>query len=122
MTVSMHLLALVACLGNALPFVLRLLGVAMVAASLMLSLRENRVTSRAIGLNYSEAGGWTLCVCGDTHKVEIMASTVYLSWLIVLHYRVMQERDLRTLLIFRDAVGDENYRKLKVALRIVSGS
>lgn len=117
MTVCVHALAAAACLFNALPIILREIGFALVAISLLQTLILNRRAFRSIELHYSDAGGWTMRSGEELLPVELSISTVSTSWAVVLHYRFPLQNK-QTLLIFHDSVAAEEYRKLKVALRI----
>lgn len=116
-----HGLAMVACLFNALPFALRMLGFSAVAFSVMQSLKQNRQTSRLIELSYSDSGGWTIVDGIACLPIDLSASTISTAWIIVLHYRPRQQSK-KTLLILHDSVSTEEYRLLRVSLRIAAVS
>jgi hypothetical protein len=118
LAVVAHVLALAACLFNALGFGLRLSMFVAVAANLFYTLKRNLRADRIVELDYSDAGGWTLCNGGEVLPISLSASTISTSWIVMLHYRIQGRRGLQTLPIFRDAVAAEDYRRLKVALRI----
>lgn len=112
-----HGLAMAACLFNTLPVVLRVLAFAAVVCSFMQSFEQHCNSARVIELRYSDSRGWAL---GDGIKrlpISLLASTISTSWIVVLHYRPPQQSK-QTLLILRDAVTTEEYRQLRVALRI----
>jgi hypothetical protein len=115
-----HLLALAACLFNALPLALRSLGFAAVMLNLFHALQQNRRVCRLIEFHYSDAGGWNLCSDGKSLAISLSASTISTSWIVLLHYRIEGRRGLQTLPIFCDAVAAEDYRQLKVALRVAA--
>lgn len=117
LTVSVHALAGAACLFNALPIAVRGIAITLVTMSFLTMLRKIRRASRPIELCYSDAGGWTMRNGEELLPVELFASTVSLSWVVILHYRILMQNQ-RTLMIFRDSLTAEEYRKLKVALRI----
>ena len=79
--------------------------------------------SQGFTLRYSSELYWEIANPNDDFKlINISSSTVLSSYLIFLHYHIIEGVDkkqtLKTQLICKDALIDDEFRRLKVALKI----
>ncbi|MGR8933650.1 MAG: protein YgfX [Gammaproteobacteria bacterium] len=115
--VSVHAIAAVACWLNALPVAAREIGLILIGVSLLQTLRAMGRVLYPVELRYSDVGGWVMQDGENFLPIELSVSSVSVSWIVLLRYRFHQQ-NWRSLLIFRDSLEAEEYRQLKVALRI----
>ncbi len=110
-----HFLSLVACLLNGLPVKYQAILILLVTASLINQLFAYNRASGAC-LKYLDNNGWE--VTYDSHvfiPIDISAATVLTSLLTVLYF---QQGEIRKILvIFKDAMTEKEYRKLRVTLK-----
>lgn len=66
-------------------------------------------------IRYSSRNGWELDQA--FYPIEILTSTVITSYLLILHFEQQNKRK-QTILICKDALINDDYRKLIVALRL----
>ena len=66
---------------------------------------------------YSEKTCWQIISHGQVKKVTILPSTVITTWLIFLH-----TRELAPILIAKDSLGEDDFRRLIVKLKITSAN
>ncbi|OAI01947.1 hypothetical protein A1353_17545 [Methylomonas methanica] len=115
---AIHALTLVACWLNALPIPYK----GLLTMAVLLSWRSN-MASGEIGvayLRYTPKHGWSLLGNGDHYQsIEIQASTVVTGLLIALHW-VHDKGRRQSMIIPKDAMSNNDYRKLSVCL-IISG-
>jgi len=114
--VGVHLLAILSCLMIAPVFLLKYLLLICVAASLYIHMRRYRQGLYLLTLKYTQAFAWEWLEGETFSAIRILNSSVLNSFVCVLH--VQRQSGSRSLLIFRDAVSAESYRKLRVALKI----
>jgi len=71
-----------------------------------------------ITIRYSTAKGWELGhIEGVFSSIQVLPSTVLTPYLLILHFK-LQNNSKKTILICRDALIDDSYRKLLVLLKI----
>ncbi len=69
-------------------------------------------------IRYSSVVGWDITQNGDVfHLIEVLPSTVLTSYLLILHFKAHNKK-IQTILIVKDALTHDNYRKLMVLLKI----
>ena len=111
----LHVLAVLGCWLNSLPVALRLTAVLLVLTSWVFQYSASLVAS--VFLRYSTAGDWSLSYDGVTFvAINIKPETVLGSLLTVLHFKT--DKQSGSLLVFKDAVAANQYRKLLVQLKI----
>lgn len=117
MIVAVHGLAAIAALSNALPLSLKLALLLADTCSLYKLLQKYYFAPGNCQLRYSERSGWWLAQGGAFRQVQIMASTRVTDLATILHYK--QHNGVKqAILIFNDALNTEQYRQLKVTLKI----
>ncbi|MBD9362533.1 protein YgfX [Methylomonas fluvii] len=113
---AIHAAALAACWLNALPSPYKCLLTMLV----ILSWRNNMVSGgiSVAYLRYTPEHGWSLLGTGDHYgSIEIQASTVVTGLLIALHW-VHDKGRCESMIILKDAMSNDDYRKLSVCLII----
>ena len=89
----------------------------MILCSLLFYLRRE-LRFHDLSIVHSMASGWEMSLSGNFfYPVKILASTVITPYLIVLNYKI-QNKQKRTILICKDALVEDDYRKLMVELKI----
>ena len=69
-------------------------------------------------IRYSLSRGWEFSKDdGNFYPIEILPSTVITRWVVMLHYKAQNKANISTP-ICRDALSNDDYRKLLVALKI----
>ncbi len=113
--VFLHLIALVATVFNALGVIYKLI----ICTSILISLFINKKnTPKKYILRFSLLAGWAIDFAENHyHPITIIPSTVITRFLIILHFK-MQNQKKQTILIFNDALNGDEYRKLVVELKI----
>ncbi|WP_407663548.1 protein YgfX [Methylomonas albis] len=115
---AIHVLVILACWLNALPMPYKCLLTMLV----LLSWRSNTMSGEisVVYLRYTPNHGWSLLSNGDQYQlVDIQASTVVSRFLIALHW-VHNKGRRQSMIIPKDAISSNDYRKLSVCL-IISG-
>lgn len=115
----MHVLALASCWLNALPLLLQLL----LSGWVLINGYQHRKPQAAIDtrLRYSPQSAWTVCYPGaDDVSIEILPSTVVSAVACCIHYA--DPNGKRYLLVMRDALSADAFRRLKVQLKITANS
>jgi len=110
-----HFLSLVACLLNGLPVKYQVILILLVTVSLFNQLSVYNKENGAC-LKYVENGGWEFSHDSLVFiPIDISATTVLTSLLTVFYFK--QEKTRKVLVIFKDAMAEKEYRKLRVALK-----
>ncbi|WAK00412.1 protein YgfX [Methylobacter sp. YRD-M1] len=109
-----HVLALGACLANALPLVIRLALSAGIGLHLGVVIRHLNDPRQII--KYTEASGWEIMDGDDFEPVRIISSTVITVYVIFLHV-IRQNAGKKTIIVLNDALSEDDYRFLIVKLR-----
>ncbi len=89
----------------------------MILFSLLFYLRRE-LRFHGLSIVHSMVSGWEMALSDHQfYPVKILASTVITPYLIVLHYKI-QNKQKKTILICKDALIEDDYRKLMVELKI----
>lgn len=117
--VIIHSLAGFASLANGLILTYKLIALLTVGYSLFFYLRRYHFQFQTSRLRHNENSDWSIAMTknGDFQDLEILPSSVVTSWLIVLHFR-LENCKQHSLVIFNDALNNQDYRRLMVALKI----
>ena len=114
--VVLHAIAIVAAFINALDLIYKIIITAMVLVSLLVYLKRE-INFHGLLIRHSTALGWEVAYSENNfHVIELLASTVVSRYIIVLHF--VQNKENQTILICRDALFYDEYRKLMVTLKI----
>jgi hypothetical protein len=115
----LHGLALLAAFLNPLPIAMRLAVSAVVMLSLWLNLRRWRHPLIA-GLSQRPDGGWRLYSAkGAEFEASLLGSSLANPWFVLLHLRTESAR--LNLLLCRDSLPEDGFRRLRVALQASAG-
>lgn len=110
----MHVLAMSACLANALPPVIKISLLTGICLHLWVAVKRLPDTRPAI--KFTEAAGWEISEGQDFEPVRVLNSTVITLYAIFLHV-ARQNQGKKTIIILRDALLEDDYRRLIVKLR-----
>ncbi len=118
MLLVLHIIAIIAVSVSAfavLPY--KTLLVFFILISLVVySKKENNF--KGLTLRHANTSGWEIAFLENQFSpIRVLPSTVITHYLIVLHYKI-QNQQKRAILIFRDALINDDFRKLLVALKI----
>lgn len=114
----MHVLALFASIANSLPVDIKLLIVLAVISSYWFIWQRYMNASYPYTLLYNDARGWELMDAKQqVYPVSIGGSSVTTPAIIILHLQ-LEDRTRRVMIIVRDAVSEEDFRQLRVQLKI----
>ena len=118
--VAIHLLAFAAAWLNPLPIFLRTILSATVSLGLWLSLSLHNKGDGIIGLALLPDGTWRLSLATgiEVSDAHLLGSSLLTPWFVLLHLRI--EKSTVTLLICRDSLGTEEFRSLRVALKVIT--
>ncbi len=119
-----RLLALVACLANALP--LEVQAALFVITYFYFEAVIKRLNNQHYAIQYSTASGWEFSTCGgDFEKVQVLASSVVTKYALFLHIEsrqnslnkiALKSATKKTALILADTLSEDEYRCLIVKL------
>jgi len=113
----LHLLPIPFIFLISLPYISRVLLIVSILMSLWLYLRKE-IYFKSRWIRYSSMKGWEFA---DFYPVffqmQVLPSTVLTPYLLILHFK-LQNNSKKTILICRDALIDDSYRKLLVLLKI----
>jgi len=112
-----HALAMLASIYNGLSGAVQTALVLSLSLHLWLMLQRHVLNAPPYTLKYTTAGGWALADFTDFRAIQILPSTVIARIAIILHYKAL-EGGKGSIIILRDAVNTEAFRKLTVALKI----
>jgi len=111
---GIHVLAFLAAWLNPLPVWLRLLLSLSVLLSLWLSYRSK---PQIIGIRLQPEGYWLLDSANNTElEASLLGSSIVNPWFVLLHFQAETRR--YSLLICRDSLDVEAFRRLRVALKV----
>lgn len=117
---ALHACAILACWLNALPTAVRLIFIAGLVVLWLLS--NKRWKTMPVYLNYHSHSNWQISGDGLNYlNAAMLGSTVITSRVIFLHYETDDEIK-GTLLIARDSLHENQFRRLKVRLKLSGGS
>jgi hypothetical protein len=117
--ISAHVLALGACLANALPLAIKLGLSAGICLHLGVVIRHLNNPRQII--KYTEASGWEILEGNDFEPVRIINSTVITVYVIFLHV-IRQSAGKKTIIVLNDALSEDDYRFLIVKLRTTANN
>ena len=109
--IFMHGLALVACIMNSLPLLLKCVLLLAISGHFYI----NRKIPKLYQLEYNETA-WKIAEHEDFTAIEILPSTVISIFAIFLHFKT-DNKPNNTLVIFNDALAKDDYRHLIVKLK-----
>lgn len=73
--------------------------------------------NQAVAIRYSKESQWQIAFAAEPYQViTLLGSTTLSSWLVLLQYRLNTK--VGYLAIFKDAVTDTEFRRLKVCLKL----
>lgn len=111
----LHFLSMLACWLNDLPIQFKLLLALMVITSWRFHRKATEADSTY--LRYTPASGWAISLDNAGYSaVNILPSTVAGKIVTILHFK--RENHRKSLVIFKDAVAANDYRRLTVLLKI----
>ncbi len=114
--VVIHAIAIVAAFTNALDPIYKVIIAIMVLVSLLVYLKRE-INFHGLLIRHSTGFGWEVAYSENNfYVIKILASTIITRYLIVLHF--MQNKKKQTILICRDALFQNDFRRLMVALKI----
>jgi hypothetical protein len=114
----MHFVALLASVLNALAMLYKLAIICSILISLFYYVKT---MNQCFFIRYGALSGWEIAYSENLYyPIKILPSTVITSYLIVLHFAftTKQNKKKRTALICKDALIADEYRSLKVELKI----
>jgi hypothetical protein len=118
MLMVIHGLAGVASWVNALPVMAKLLILLVIVISLSRYLQHFWYQFQPYTLSYTAASGWKITLKNnDLELMQLLATSVMTTQLIVLHFR-FQSGKKHSLLIMNDVLSDKDYRALVVMLKM----
>lgn len=113
--IAIHFLAFIAAGLNSLALIYKIALWVLIITSLIIYLRRS---NKEFFIRYGSTSGWEIADSENSYlPITILASTVICPYLTVLHfYRKNQKK--QTILIVIDALKNDEYRKLMVALKV----
>lgn len=115
--VALHVMAVFAAIFNTLTLSYKTVIIALVLISLWRYMKRE-MAAKAFSIRFSSISGWEVAMLDDSfNAVEILPATVITPYLIVLNFK-MPDKQKHIVLIVKDALTDDEYRQLKVQLRI----
>lgn len=113
--IAIHFLAFIAAGLNSLALLYKLALWVLIITSLIIYLR---CSNKEFFIRYGSLSGWEIADSENSYlPITILASTVICPYLIVLHF-YRQNKKKQTILIAIDALKNDEYRKLMVALKV----
>lgn len=114
----LHVIAIIAAFYNGLYLIVRMGLIALIVASLIYYLKRE-LQFQPIFIRQGPINGWEIAYSAEKYiAVEILPSTVVLSYFVILHFKTT-DKSKQAILILKDALIDEEYRKLRVQLKIL---
>jgi len=114
---ALHAIAILATFTNSLSIVYKIILLIGILVSLIVQLKRED-NFKGLILRYSEVTGWEITSLENQFSsIQILPSTVITHYLIVLHYKIQNQKK-RAIIICKDTMTNDNYRKLLVALKI----
>ena len=116
----LHALAIIACIANTLPVVIKIIIIGAVFSSFWFYWKRYMTKPDPYTLLHSEARGWELMDAKQqVNPVSIAGSSVTTPIITLLHLQ-HKGRLKKIMIIVRDSVSAEDYRQLRVRLKIFS--
>jgi len=113
-----HALSLLAAWLNPLPVGLRLILSVCVLFSLWAALRRSR--GGITGLRLQPDGSWILHEGDAEVEASLLGRSLSTPWFVLLHFRTETRRP--ALLVCRDSLDPDAFRRLRVVLQVVGGA
>lgn len=104
-----HALALVACVVNSLPVLIK--GVLFVAIAVHYYVQTKQLNAQQYIIKHTETAGWELSAGGEFVAVAVLPSTVISTIAIFLHLKA-DDNPRQNLVIVSDALAENDYRAL----------
>ena len=115
--IVLHIIAIFAVFLNALILTIKFFIIALVLLSLFYYLKQS-LNFKGISIRHNSEFGWEIIDSENYfNPIEILSTTVLTHYLIVLHFK-KQNNKKKTILICRDALENDKYRKLMVELKV----
>jgi hypothetical protein len=114
---AIHLFALCAAWLNALPLLARLVLTVVIGVSLWRT-RQQAAELSISSLQLKPDGSWRVRQGDSEHEAFLLDSSVVTPWFVLLHWRMAARR--QALLLCRDSLEPDAFRRLRVALRVTS--
>ena len=113
---AIHAIAIITAFINALALIYKVIITVMVLVSLLVYIKRE-INFHGLLIKHSNGGGWEVARSGNNFfTIEILSSTIITRYIIVLHF--IQNKKKQTILICRDALFYDEFRKLMIALKI----
>ena len=115
---AVHTLSLLAAWLNPLPLWLKFLLSLSIGYSLWLVYKQRANGPAILGLQLKPDGSWLLHrVVGGDVEAQLLGSSLVNPWFVLLHLRT--EKQAYSVLIPRDSLEADAFRRLRVALKVV---
>ncbi len=112
-----HIIAFAAVLLTSIVLMLKLVIILLISISLFFYIKRE-IKRADFFIRYSQAFGWEIAYQENYfHSFDVLPSTVLTSYLIVLHIK-QQNRGKQTILICKDTLNNDDFRKLMVELKM----
>jgi hypothetical protein len=120
--VILHSLAVIVAIFTPFSLIYKILTIVLVLASLAISIKQE-IGSKSFILRYTTVFGWEISHSNQHFdSIEILPSTVLTTYMIFLHYRIddngINKQKNKAIMIVKDALIDDDFRQLRVELRI----
>lgn len=113
--ILIHVLALVACLANALAMLYKMLLLGVVIMHFRFSWRKY-INSRHLAIRHSDVAGWEVLLGHRYEPIKVLGSTVTTTFAIFLHF-TGHNNARHNAIILNDALFADDYRQLLVRLK-----
>ena len=110
-----HALALVACVVNSLPVLIK--GAVFVTVVIHYYVQSKQLNAQQYTIKHTEPAAWELSEGGEFVSVAVLPSTVISTVVIFLHLKT-ESKTRKNLVIVSDSLAADDYRSLIVRLKI----
>jgi hypothetical protein len=118
--ICLHGCGAMAVVVSSLPTQTRVALIALVLISLVLELLRHRKAASVSAIQVGRDGHWSMLMAdGEVYSIRLVADTISSPWLVWLAWAGTTRE--RRLLIFPDSLPVDQFRQLRVALRIAAG-
>nr|WP_143341547.1 protein YgfX [Crenothrix polyspora] len=115
--IILHVLALAACMANALAAVFKMVLAAFVGVHFWFT--HKRLKNEYWEIRHTDAGGWEALINGQFEAIRILDSSVITTFVIFLHFKYRNTVRCN-LVILSDALIADDYRQFIVRLKTTS--
>jgi len=116
--VVIHLLAILAIFLTHLFLIYKIFLLIVIVISLWYALNAELKFNKIV-IRHRLETVWEICYSdGFFNAIQILPSTVLTPHMLILHFKLTNQKK-KTILIVKDALGDEKYRELSVSLKIL---